>query len=53
MYFLDLVFDLAMQLCNWRWDVQKPCGTYVPPTLPPVEEFTTDGDGITEVTESG
>lgn len=44
--FLDLVFDLEMQLCNWKWDVPEPCGTYIPPTLPPSEEVTTD-DGIT------
>jgi hypothetical protein len=24
----DLVFDEAMQLCNWRWDVPPPCGTF-------------------------
>jgi len=31
----DLVFDYAMQICNWIWDVAEPCGTYLPPTVPP------------------
>lgn len=40
----DLVFDIAMQLCNWRWDVPEPCGIYVPPTLPPLVDVTTDSN---------
>lgn len=38
----DLVFDLEMQLCNWKWDVQEPCGIYVPPTVPPEVETTVE-----------
>jgi hypothetical protein len=24
----DLVFDESAQMCNWKWDVAPPCGTF-------------------------